>query len=132
MTRHKAKITLTEFFLEALKKARRNPEQEKEILYFFLIDLALKSKKLSEQKAWKTLAVLVSLIWKDKCFPTDPQIAEAKASVNRSSRNKESRTSGALYSIEDFEMGEAAMKKFFNSQAWKGMPGFEEDGTPLK
>lgn len=118
--------------VDMVQKAIRTPEQEKEILYFLLMDLALKSKGLSEQKAWKSLALLVSRVWLNRTFPSDSEIHEIKASINRDSRRKENRTSNFLFSLEDFEMGEAAVKKFFAERAWKGMAGFDEDGTPWK
>ena len=121
-----------DILIEATQKAVSKPEQEKEILYFFLMDLALKSRKLSERKAWETLASLVAIVWKDRKFPSNKDILAVKASINSKFRENIPRTSGSLFSIRKFELGEAALKKFFNETAWKGMPGFEPDGTPMR
>ena len=107
-------------------------ENVKEVLYFFLMDLALKSKKLSERKAWELIASLVSLVWKDRKFPSFERLNSEKSEINSLHRENIPRTSGVMYSIKEYELGEAAVRKFLAEKAWKGMPGFNEDGTPWK
>jgi hypothetical protein len=121
-----------DILVEVCRDATSSPVRIKELLFFFTMDLALKSKKLSERKAWETLGSLISLIFKQKRFPNSAEIDLVKNQVNSLHREKNTRTSDVLFSLKMFELGEAEVKKFFNSRAWKGMPGFKEDGTPLE
>jgi hypothetical protein len=125
-------MKIIDLLVDMVQKAIRSPEQEKEILYFLLVDLSLKSKSISERKAWMTLALLVSRTWSDRKFPSDLELKKLKSQVNRDFRNNETRTSSFLFTLEDFEMGEAAVKKFLHERAWKGLAGFEEDGSPSR
>ena len=135
-------MRIIDFFIDAVRNGIKTPEHEKEILYFFLMDLALKSKQVSERKAWEFLALLVSIIWKERKIPSldavNDLIKIIKAKFRQSSPplngegNINTRTSKYLYTLDDFELGERALRRFLSERAWKGMPGFEEDGTPLK
>lgn len=121
-----------DILVATLQKECNNPSREKEVLYFLLMDLALKSDKLTERKAWETLASLVSIVWKDRKFPSFETIKAIMADSNKIHRLGEPRTSSVLFSLREIEWGEQAVKKFLAEHAWKGLAGFDEDGTPWK
>lgn len=123
---------LGDFFISYLLKKIQTPTQIKEILFFFCMELALKSNKLSKRKSWELIACLISETWGLGVFPPNSKIDILKKNINSLHRNRESRTSEILDSLKMFELGEAELKKFFSATAWKGFPGFTEDGTPLK
>ena len=119
-------------FVEVLLENLRNPKEEILLIQNLLIDLSLKARSLPEHKAWETLASITSLVATEGKFPSFSAIRSVKADTNARHRNKEFRTSEILDSLTMFELGERAVKKFFSAGAWKGMPGFTEDGKPLK
>jgi hypothetical protein len=125
-------LKFIDILVETIQKACNDPSQEKEVLYFLIMDLALKSDKLIERKAWETLASLVSSVWKERKFPSLQEIEALKAKTNSIHRSGEPRISRVLFSLREIEWGEASVKKFLAEKAWKGLAGFDEDGTPWK
>jgi hypothetical protein len=121
-----------DILVDTLLNECKNRDQVKEVLYFLVMDLALKSNSLSERKVWETLASLISIIMKDRKFPSFKIINALKAETNSIHRSGEPRTSTILFSLREIEWGEAAVRKFLAEKAWKGLPGFDEDGTPWK
>ena len=110
---------------ETLIREFRSPEQQFEIINLLLIDKALKSATVTERKAWYAAALLVRQIKSSRKVPTCEELNTIRASVNRCTRSKEPRTTGVLYSIEELELSEAAVRKFLHEHAWDGLPGFD-------
>jgi hypothetical protein len=125
-------LKFIDILIETLEREISNPSQIKEILYFLIMDLALKSNKLSERKAWETIASLVSLVWSTKRFPSADDLTTLRSEVNSLHRNKNDRTSFIFDSLKMFELGEASVRKFLHEKAWKGLAGFDDDGKPLR
>jgi hypothetical protein len=121
-----------DFFVEQLQQGLSDPRQMREVLYFLIMDQALRSKNLSGRKAWEIIGSLVAFVGKNGKFPDADEMKSFKASINSKHRNLGPRTSRILESLSMFELGELAVKKFLDKSAWKGFPGVDERGNPLE
>ena len=120
-----------DFFVEQAQRAMSDTRQMREVLYFLIMDQALKSKNLSSRKAWEVIGSLVAFVGKNGKFPDAGKIRRFKSSINSKHRNLEPRTSSVLESLKMFELGELSLKKFLEKAAWKGFPGVDERGNPI-
>ena len=118
--------------VETLQQGSRDPRRAREILYFLVMDQALRSKTLSERKSWEIIGSLIAYVGRERHFPKPAQLKTIKSSINSLHRDQDPRTSEILVSLRMFELGEAAVKKFLMERAWKGFPGVTERGKPLK
>ena len=120
---------------ETLIREFRSPEQQFEIISLLLIDMALKAKSVSESKAFRMAAALVTKMKTTREFPSIKEIDLIRADVNRNLRGTLPCTASVAYSIEEIELSERAVKKFLTEHAWEGLPGFgswEEKATTSK
>ena len=119
--------SLQDLLTEALQRAASKPEISREVLYFLVMDSALKCSKLSERKAWELIAHLIALIGKHHRFPSDAELSRLKSDLNARHRSRHEGTSDMLTSLKMFELGEASVREYLDADAWKGMPGFDPD-----
>ena len=124
-------MRIIDILVDTILDSLSTPAQMKEVLYLLLMELSLRSESISERKAWEVIASLVSLTFSIRRFPSPEELVTIRKNVNKAHRLDEKRTSLIFETLKMYELGEAAVKKFLHSKAWKGMPGFEEDGTPL-
>jgi hypothetical protein len=118
---------LQDILVEALQRAASKPEISREVLYFLVMDSALKCDKLSERKAWELIAHLIASISKHHRFPDGAELSRLQAGINARHRSRKEGTSDLLTSLKMFELGEASVREFLDADAWKGMPGFDPD-----
>ena len=125
-------LNFEDALVEGILQKIRSPEHIKEVLYSLIIDLALKAKNLKSRKAFELIGALIALVYRDGSFPDTEVLTRLKSEINFNHRNREFRTSEVFETLYDLELGEREVKKFLHERAWKGMPGFNEDGTPMK
>jgi len=122
-------MNFMDVLVDCLQQEMEDPRRVREVLYFLVMDLALKSKKLTERKAWEILGSLIAIVAKTKSFPDFATIKGVSSKINSEHRERIPRTSESLFSLKWFELGEASVKEFLSSQAWKGLPGFGEENS---
>jgi hypothetical protein len=78
------------------------------------------------------LGGLISHIIQVGKFPTDDEFNGIRSNVNKLHRDRPNSTASELAEwLRAFSIGEAEVKNFFDSTAWKGTPGFTSDGKNL-
>ena len=117
--------------VDCLLLEAKDPRVMREVLYFLVMEQALKAKRLSIRKDWELIGSLIAFLGRKSRFPTTLEIEDLKSSINSLHRERRERTSDSLFSLKMFELGERAVKKFFTETAWKGFPGVHPDGRPL-
>ena len=109
---------------ETLLKEFRSPSQQFELITLLLMDMALKANTIKQRKSWMIVAALIVKMKSSRVFPSNEEISSIKADVNRTCRDTPPCTAGTLYSVEEIELSERAVKKFLAEHAWEGLPGF--------
>jgi hypothetical protein len=117
---------------DAVRRCREAPHRM-ETLFSICLDCALRSPTLAERKAWELLDALISIVTNEHRSPSETEFVNLRAKINSSHRKvPRSETTAAIEQwLEDFNTGERELKKYFNSVAWKGTPGFTPDGRSL-
>jgi hypothetical protein len=90
------------------------------------MDLAVRSTKVSERKAWETISLLIAIVSKTGRFPVEADLKTVRSQVNSLHREKENRTSDLIFTLKMFELGERELREFLSAKAWDGLPGFGE------
>jgi hypothetical protein len=126
-------MKVLDILIESIQQAvGDDPRQMREVLYFLIMEQALKSENLQSKKGWMTIGSLVAFAGRERRFPKPAELRAIKSSISSALRNAETRTSCILYSLTEYELGEHLLKKFLEKDAWKGLPGVTPSGKPVE
>lgn len=114
------------FLLEELK----DPTRRREFLFSLCLDIALKSEYLAERKNFELIASLITFA-KGKKFISLETLEKLRKEVATKFRDKSTISSGTRYDFtpRELQKGELSVLSFISEKAWKGLGGFDDDGS---